>query len=300
MSELCLGTAQLGLKYGVNNELGRQPTQEESCSVLQAALEMGIYCFDTASAYGTAETILGEFGLAERHDIYQRPVRVISKLRPNCPDDAETVLNEICDSLSRLHAKKLYGYMLHRASDIFCKELMKGLVRAKDCGLVEHIGVSVYEPQEAMDVVRDGCLDMIQVPYNVLDTRLEQNGFFSLAKKRGMEVYARSAFLQGLLLMEPEQAEMKVPGAGVYVRQFQSIAFKRGFTPGEAAFLWSCCHPSIDYLVFGVDTVAQLKENRKIVDKTKSFFSCMEELQQFFSDVDMPREVIVPSLWHKQ
>ncbi|MBQ8699417.1 MAG: aldo/keto reductase, partial [Schwartzia sp.] len=62
MSGLCLGTVQLGMKYGVNNELGRQPTRKESYDVLQAALELGIDCFDTASAYGNAETVLGDFG----------------------------------------------------------------------------------------------------------------------------------------------------------------------------------------------------------------------------------------------
>ena len=297
MSGLCLGTVQFGMKYGVNNELGRQPTREESCAVLQGALDMGIYCFDTARAYGTAETILGDFGLSERRDVYQREVRIISKLRPNCPDDAETVLNEIRASLLRLHAKKLYGYMLHRFSDLFCEGIMQGVAQAKVCGLVDHIGVSVYEPHEAMEALRDGYLDMIQVPYNVLDMRLDQTGFFSLAKEQGVEVYARSAFLQGLLLMEPEQAERKIFGAGVYIRQFQAVAAKHGFTPSEAAFLWSYCHPFIDYLVFGVDTVAQLKENQQIVDKAPKFSSCREELRYVFSNVDLPREIIVPSLW---
>ena len=299
MSGLCLGTVQLGMKYGVNNELGRQPTKEESNAVLQGALDIGINCFDTASAYGMAETILGDFGLSERRDVHQRPVRIISKLRPNCPDDAETVLNEIRASLLRLHAKKLYGYMLHRVSDLFCEEIMRGLCQAKECGLVDHIGASVYEPQEAMDVLRDGRLDMLQVPYNALDTRLDQNGVFSSAREQGVEIYARSAFLQGLLLMEPEQAERNVSGAGVHIQRFQSIAAKHRFTPGEAAFLWSYCHPFVDYLVFGVDTAAQLKENRKILDKATSFASCMEELQQVFCKADIPMEVIVPSLWHK-
>lgn len=299
MSGLCLGTVQLGMKYGVNNELGRQPTRKESYDVLQAALELGIDCFDTASAYGNAETVLGDFGLSKRYDAHKRPARIISKLRPDCLDDAETVLIEIRDSLSRLHTPKLYGYMLHRASDLFRTGIMEGLARAKECGFVEHIGVSVYEPQEAMDVVRDGRLDMIQVPYNVLDRRLDKSGFFLLAKKGRLQVYARSAFLQGLLLMEPEQAEQKVSGSGIYVRQFQHIAAKHGFTSGEAAFLWSYCHPAVDCLVFGVDTVEQLRENQKIVDKAADFSACREELRRIFFDADVPDEIIVPSLWKR-
>mgnify|MGYP000893148465 CR=1 FL=1 len=37
-AKLCLGTVQFGMKYGVKNELGRQPTDEEAFSVLDAAL----------------------------------------------------------------------------------------------------------------------------------------------------------------------------------------------------------------------------------------------------------------------
>lgn len=298
-NKLCLGTVQFGLKYGVNNELGRQPTQAECDAVLRAALDAGIRCFDTASAYGMAETVLGNFGLSKQCDSLQKPVRIISKLKPDCRDDEDTVLNEISESLSRLHAEKLYGYMLHRASDMRRERIMAGLLRAKECGLIDHIGVSVYEPQEAMEVVRDERLDMIQAPYNILDTRLDRIDFFPLARKRGLEVYARSAFLQGLILMEPEKAEKKVEGSGAYVKSFREIAGKYGFAPNEAAFLWSYCHPSIDYVVFGVDTVVQLEEDMSILNRAVEFSACMEELTRVLSSRDVPRKVIVPSLWRQ-
>jgi aryl-alcohol dehydrogenase-like predicted oxidoreductase len=58
LSKLCLGTAQLGLDYGVNNLTGK-PRFEESRAIIQTALESGITAFDTAPAYGDSEEILG-------------------------------------------------------------------------------------------------------------------------------------------------------------------------------------------------------------------------------------------------
>ena len=61
MSKLCLGTVQFGLKYGVNNTLGRQPYRQECYGIIRKALQTGITCFDTASAYGDAEKLLGKY-----------------------------------------------------------------------------------------------------------------------------------------------------------------------------------------------------------------------------------------------
>ena len=87
--KLVLGTVQLGMKYGLCNTHG-QPTQEESFSILDAALAAGIDTFDTAFAYGTAEDMLGAW-MQERS--LAGKVRVISKMKPH-------VLNEYHDGTS--------------------------------------------------------------------------------------------------------------------------------------------------------------------------------------------------------
>ena len=291
MSKLCLGTVQLGMKYGVNNELGRQPTAEESFAVLRAAKKGGVEFLDTASVYGEAETLLGNFG------VEQVGFHVISKLRPwgQQETDKAAVLLEIESSLRRLKIKQLYGYMLHRAEDMNHEVVVQSMVTAKREGLVKHIGVSVYEPEEALRVVQSGIWDMIQIPYNVLDQRLDGTDFFELAKKNHIKVFARSAFLQGLLLMEPEQLSPHLQKAGPYIEKFRQIVAKNHYALEEGAMLYSYCHPGIDYVVFGVDTEAQLIKNIEICEKAESFNACWKTLNGAFFGV--PREIIVPSLW---
>ncbi len=292
MSKLCLGTVQLGMKYGVNNELGRQPTEEESFAVLRAAKQGGVEFLDTASVYGEAETLLGNFG------VKQAGFHVISKLRPRLENatDKSAVLLEVEASLRRLRINHLYGYMLHHAEDIYNEVVVQGMVLAKERGYAEHIGVSVYEPEEALRVVQSGIWDMIQIPYNVLDQRLDETDFFEIAKKKHVKVFARSAFLQGLLLMEPEHLPTHLQKARLYVEKFRHIVVENHFTPEEGAMLYSYCHPGVDYVVFGVDTEEQLIKNIKVCEKAEAFNACWKELNGGFSGV--PREIVVPSLWN--
>lgn len=297
IDKLCLGTVQLGTKYGINNEINRQPTEDESFQVLGAAVKAGIKYFDTASVYGNAEALLGNYGLADDG------VKIISKLRPeiwvkkiNANDIKNSVIAEVQQSLIRLKAKSIYAYMLHRASDMHIEGIVEGLVAAKDFGLVKKIGVSIYEPEEALEVVNDARLDIIQIPYNVLDKRLDKTDFFVKAKARGLEVHARSAFLQGLLLMKPENIPSNLTVAVPLVKMFQEIAAYYGFTPLEAAMLYSCKHNGITKVVFGVDTVEQLVANIKIAEKLDGFTECYNELYNSFTNVE--RKIIVPSLWN--
>lgn len=293
MSKLCLGTVQLGMKYGVKNELGRQPTEEESFAVLRATKIGGIDFLDTASVYGEAETLLGHFG------VKRAGFHVISKLRPwgTQENDQDAVVLEIESSLRRLKVQKLYGYMLHRAEDMNLEAVVQGMVTAKKEGLVKHIGVSVYEPEEALRVVQSGIWDVIQIPYNVLDQRLDETDFFELAKKNHVKVFARSAFLQGLLLMKPEHLPPHLQKAGPYIEKFRQIVAKNYYTPEEGAMLYSYCHPGIDYVVFGVDTEEQLIRNIEVCEKAEDFNTCWKELHGGFYGV--PREIIVPSLWRQ-
>ena len=50
--ELCLGTVQFGMDYGIAGQ--KQPTVEKAVECLDYATQNGISTIDTANAYGTA------------------------------------------------------------------------------------------------------------------------------------------------------------------------------------------------------------------------------------------------------
>ena len=288
-NRICMGTVQLGQHYGINNALGRKPNLQESFNLLEQAINSGVNFFDTASAYGDAEIILGKFG------INRFPVKIISKLRPKLPADSKIVLSEIKCSLDRLNLNSLEGYLFHNVEDFYIEEKLRGLKLAKEIGLTKNIGVSIYEPADALNVIQDKDIDFIQIPYNVLDQRLDETNFFEVAEKNNVTIFARSAFLQGLLLMTKENIPPNLKEAWIYIEKFQNIASKYNFTPSEAALLFAYCHKKIDYVLFGVETIQQLNDNLKILDKASRFNDCYEELSGNFKNIS--RKIIVPSLW---
>ena len=62
------------------------------------------------------------------------------------------------------------------------------------------IYVSIYNPEEINYAIKKFKFDIIQLPINLFDRKLIDNGILSRLKKHGYEIHARSIFLQGLLL----------------------------------------------------------------------------------------------------
>lgn len=298
ISKMVLGTVQLGLKYGINNSHG-QPSREEALGILERAYEQGIRMFDTAFSYGDAEEIIGEFITRRK---LNGQVQIISKLEPNCVSEgSENVLsiveNGLRTSLRRIGREYIDGYLLHTSSYIFREEIVNALHQCKIKGLVKNIGVSIYEETEALAAVRSSLIDYIQIPYSVFDQRLNQTEFFQLAKVSGKKVFARTAFLQGLIFMTDKEIPDSLSGAKEYLKEFDDIICRYGLSRLEAALAFSASQPGVDYIVFGVDTIEQLNETMSVAASLGEHFDCVAALQDRFLNIE--KNIIFPSLWKK-
>ena len=123
MSRLILGTAQLGMDYGIANTSGK-PGEELSLDIIKTALRAGITVFDTASSYGDSEDMLGRF-LSKEKDLVKGEVEIVSKLPkigPSLDIDLEGILNiireHVLGSIKRLGVDKIDVYLLHDAENI--------------------------------------------------------------------------------------------------------------------------------------------------------------------------------------
>ncbi len=296
MSELCLGTVQFGMKYGINNQLGRQPYWEESFSMLDYALGNGISVIDTAAAYGEAEQLLGSY--IKKRGCGQR-VRIISKLKPNIIEEGsntrEVVTGECKSSLKKLSIDCLDGYMLHTPEYIYNEDIVSALMGLKKDGYVKNIGVSIYGLEEGYAAINTGVMDYIQLPYSILDQRGIKEGFIPAAKEAGVKIFTRSAFLQGLFMMDmgtlPEHLKNAVP----YLDIIEEILGKYGVDKVSAILAFVQYEKDIDYLVFGVEKKEQLEEN---IFKSKHGDvpeECIQELKDKINGAS--QSVIFPSLW---
>ena len=283
VDKLVLGTVQFGLDYGINNFNGK-PSREYSLKMLDLAYERGVRIFDTASAYGDAEEILGEFmlsrGLADK-------IKVITKLQPNIVEDKnrkpyDIILENLSLSLKRLNREYVDGYLFHTPAYIRDKELVDCLRRLKENGLVKNIGVSIYEEDDAIYAAKLDLVDFIQVPYSIFDQRLNKTDFFQIARQNSKTVFARSAFLQGLFFMPEDKIPTHLSNVKEYFKELDEILAKYKLSRQQAALLFSECNKNIDYVVFGVDNLNQLVEDIDIIEKNIDYEECFKELEKKF------------------
>lgn len=259
-ARLALGTVQFGLPYGVANTQG-QVMYEEAEAMLLSARTAGIDTLDTAIAYGEAESVLGRIGVSG--------FRLISKvpaLRESVLSADDWVVAQVEASLERLRVPRLGGLMLHAPDDLLGPhgtDLARGLQRARDAGLAERIGLSVYSPEQLVALVGRLPLEIIQIPLNIFDRRFIETGWLDRLIADDVEVHARSVFLQGLLLMSSDRIPSKFESFRSLIDGWHSWLAgdtAAGMSAIQACLAHAASYAGISRLVVGADSLAQLQD----------------------------------------
>jgi aryl-alcohol dehydrogenase-like predicted oxidoreductase len=261
LARIGLGTAQFGLDYGVSNRAGR-PSEKEIATILADAVEAGIGYLDTAPTYGDAETLIG------RHLPAGHNFRIVSKLAPIAAATiaayhGDWALHALERSLKSLRAGRLYGVLIHHADDLAkpgSQHIIDALMQAQACGWVDRIGVSVYDARQLALAESQFEPQLVQLPLNALDRRPIQTGMLARLKARGVEIHARSVFLQGLLLMDPLALPEFFRPIRSILADMQTRWMSAGFSPvaGCLRSVMNCAE--IDAVIVGVNRFRELRE----------------------------------------
>lgn len=256
-----LGAVQFGLNYGISNYQGKTLPSEVG-SILVAAQELGVRVIDTASLYGESEEVLGRcMPQGALFDIVTKtPQFGKSEL---CEADAQHLQDVFETSLAKLGYASVYGLLIHKADDLLVPGgslLMDRLVQLKQAGLVNKIGVSVYTERQIDDVLARFSVDLVQLPVSILDQRLINSGHLQKLKQAGVEIHARSVFLQGLLLMRPDEVPAYFDSVRGELAVYHQFIASRGLTPVQAALGFVTAIDEIDCVICGVNSRQQLEE----------------------------------------
>lgn len=265
ISQLVLGTAQLGLSYGIANKQGKLD-RKRVFDLLSEAARLGITNFDTASSYGDAEALLGNYF----RENPTSPADIITKIRSlkfNEKVDThvadEILNNEIEGALSRLEISKISLMMFHDFEDLLWKNnyLIKQLSSEKYRTKVSSVGVSVYSPIEALQAIKMENISAIQIPTNLLDMRFIKNDIFSLATLNKKKIFIRSIYLQGLLLMSYQEVPVHLKQIIPYRLAIEKIADELDMTLPQLSFAFLNYLGTPFNLVIGCENLNQLREN---------------------------------------
>jgi aryl-alcohol dehydrogenase-like predicted oxidoreductase len=281
--KIVLGSVQFGLKYGINNSLGI-PNDAEVSAILNTALENNINTIDTASAYGNAESRLGELGNGQFKFISKFPlVNSISEIDFH-----------FSQTLKDLRSESIYGYMAHNADSLIDHpDYWKFLQKLKSESKVQKIGYSLYTPEQLDKLLSINCIpDIVQLPYSLLDRKFESK--FKLLASLNTEIHSRSVFLQGLYFKDPSTVTGKLGTIRERIIELHVISRKYAIPMAALALSFVLHQEYIDKVVIGIDSVQQLKENIENVFPYEKIKMAIEEIKSI--NIENP-ELLNPANW---
>ena len=256
-ARISLGTVQFGIPYGVSNLGGITPLNEAR-RIINGAAKYGVDTLDTAISYGVSESILGQIGVNK--------FRIITKI-PSIPDDLINVeawlWKQVDGALSRLGVNSVHAILLHRPDQLFGsrgKQIKLSLERFVATGITNKVGVSIYKPEELLEIMSSIKVDIVQAPLNILDRRFVESGWVKKLHQQGIEIHVRSIFLQGLLLMEPKNRPEYFNHWNRVWHIWDTWLNQHEISPIEACLSYVQSIQDINKFVIGVNDVKQLLE----------------------------------------
>ena len=303
ISRIGLGTVQFGIDYGINNTAG-QVGYDEIVEILRLARKRGINFIDTSRMYGTSEENLGK-AMRESGTLDWFVVCTKLDLPTDYMELSETrLLAAASDCLTKsreaLGLETIPVYLMHKPDYKFHMDgiVWKFLLEKKEAGIIGSPGVSISKgPEEALQCLKDPDVEAIQIPYNLFDYRWHESGILTKAAEKGIAVFNRSTYLQGLLLMDPEDVKTKLPDAYPFSRALSDFVLKNNLNKIELAMKYVLSENSIYSTIIGNDSLEQLGENVSIFEEGILGSDIILELQEIFRDV--PDIVLNPGLWNK-
>lgn len=296
---ITLGTVQFGLPYGIANRAGC-PSDEEIMSILKTASSGGITRLDTARSYGTSEARLGHL-LPDVDENWRITTKIVDLEQMfeshQCRTFSDAAARSLRLSLEALRRDSVDLVLFHRSRDAWRPGVLERLEQEREHGRFNDLGVSVYDPDEAVECMKDPRISHIQLPLNFLDGRWFGGTFeHTLAHRKDVTIHARSAFLQGLLL---HGAAIWPKWVAAQAREIDVMLTEvsRELEVGriDLCLRYVASVPWVNRIVVGVDSATQLHQILSIRFSEPLPADMLRKLKTAASLA--PKRLLNPSLW---
>lgn len=288
INKILLGTAQLGLSYGINNKIGK-PSFESATEILKAAYQHGVCFLDTAEAYGNAHEIIGSFHVSNINKFH-----IITKLSEAPLQHHGDITKAVEADIKKLNIDKLYGFLFHSIElyqNFFDRRTFSAL---KEKNKIQKVGVSIYTNEQALMVAEDKDIDIVQLPFNLLDNMNLRGSVLQILKAKGKEVHVRSVFLQGLLFMQEDELPQKLKPLYRYIKDIHIICKQLNLSVQQLALSYVLQNDLIDKVLIGVESLPQLYDH---INFLKSKAPSKSKLEKINSISVKEKELLIPTNW---
>ncbi|MEW6989362.1 aldo/keto reductase [Colwelliaceae bacterium 6441] len=290
--KLALGTVQFGLNYGITNVKGKVSVAEVE-KILALAKNIGITTLDTAAAYGESESVLGELNAGNNFTI-------VTKI-PELSTQSLSIADIVDNSLTRLGCKKIDALLFHHADDLTSSqahEYYHQAAQLKEQGVINKLGISVYQPEQVVNICQRFNIDIVQLPMNWLDQRFVKNEIKNVLLTT--EVHVRSLFLQGILLADIEDLPAYFLPFKEKINSFHQYCHALHCQPLTLALALIHQQQFIDKAVIGCCSVTQLEQIAEHYLLAQQLINQNTEKMQHIGQklASNNEALITPSLWN--
>jgi aryl-alcohol dehydrogenase-like predicted oxidoreductase len=252
---LALGATQFGMKYGLFNK--KKINKKDYKKIEKLTLDSSINFIDTATAYGNSEKIIGNSSL--------KKLKIITKINistTNKNNIKNSINKTVLKLLNSLNTKKIYGLLVHNSKDLLGEKgkiFLSCLQELKKKKIVKKIGISIYSPKELDLIWKFWKPDLVQAPFNLFDQRILNSGWVDILKKNKIKIFARSCFLQGLLI--GDYGSLKISKKLLFqLKKFDDWCELNKISRLKACLDFIKQFKKIDCIIVGFNNVKQLDE----------------------------------------
>ena len=271
VSEVSLGTAEIGLDYGFKGSSQyARPDESESIRLIHAALDQGINLLDTARVYGNSEEVIGKAlaGLTFQPLIVSKVFLSNDAAQKDPSALREEIFGSVETSLRALRVQTLDLLLIHNTAldHLRREDVLTFLKQAQQQGKVRFLGASCYGEEVPLVVLQQPLFRALQVPFNLLDQKMSTR-LFPAASTQGVGIFVRSAYLRGVLTRQLESIPERLAPLKDRAAQALSVLGEEVGGLAEAALRYCLSFGAVSSVVIGVKTVAELEAN--LADATR-------------------------------
>jgi aryl-alcohol dehydrogenase-like predicted oxidoreductase len=280
----------------------------DSIAAIHKALELGVNWIDTAAVYGLGHSeevvarALKSWSGARPYVFTKCALRWDSQGNVQKVLKAESIRNEVEDSLRRLSVDVIDLYQIHWPPDPDSTDLEEGWSTMADLkreGKVRWIGVSNFNVPQLKRAQAIAPVTSLQPPYSLIHREIEEQILpYCLRQDIGAIVYSpmASGLLTGAMTREraanlpkddwrkghPDFSEPNLSRNLALVEILREIAKRHNRSIGEVAIAWTLHHPAVTGAIVGARNAKQaegvmrageLRLDKDEVNKIEEFFA---------------------------
>ena len=285
-NKIIIGAANFGSNYGFVENPNNVNLQNAK-KIIKICNSFGINKIDTAMEYNNSEKIIG---------ILNNDLKVTTKF-PYIPGNKKNIVSgiksKLNNSLKNLKSKKIHSLLMHDSEQLISKNgkiIYETLLNLKSKGLIDKIGVSVYDENLLQKIISLYNIDVVQFPCNYLNRTFIDKDLISKLKKKNIEIQARSIFLMGSLLNNNVKNNQYFKKWYKIFEDINKWHKKNKISKLESCLSFVASKKYIDGFIIGIDNVTQITEILQI-DKLK--------IPKIFFPAIKDKSLIDPRFWKK-